>query len=528
MQTGRDRNPRWRIVGVLAIALTGARCGGGSSPGPAPPPIEPPLAAVRLSANSPFALGCDGVAPTGTLYLDGEVEPSAVVSASNPANLVAAWQQDRWSDDGAHGIVTAASFDTGHTWTLATPQFSRCAGGSTANGTDYERASDPWVTIAADGTIYALALSFTGATLAPNSSSAMLVARSTDGGTTWGTPVAVVTDGSTFFNDKGSITADPLDAHYVYVVWDRVSVSNNGPTYLARSTDGGVTWEAARSIYDPGASNQTIGNILVCLPGGAVLVLFTELDTMPTKTTGALKVIRSVDRGLTWSAPTLIAPETPVGTHDPLTGAPVRDGSDLPSIAVDHSGGIYVVWQDSRFSGGQRDGIALAHSSDGGATWSQPLRVNGDAATEAFLPTVSVRADGVIGVSYYDFRNNMLTAGQLTTDVWLATSTDALTWHDTHVRGPFSLLGAPNAHGLFLGDYQALVASGSEFLPVIGTATGEPANPTDVFVAFASAVAAGFSPGAAVADRATDRAAIRSAAPVRARARDTVGLRTAH
>ena len=46
---------------------------------------------------------------------------------------------------------------------------------------------------------------------------------------------------------------------------------------------------------------------------------------------------------------------------------------------------VYVAWQDSRFSGGDHDGIALTQSSDGGVSWSMPVQVNADAAVQAFL-----------------------------------------------------------------------------------------------------------------------------------------------
>lgn len=464
-----------------------AACGGGSSAGPPPPAPMPSLASVRLSQASPFAVGCNGATQTGTPYRNAEVEPSVAANPINPANLIAAWQQDRWSDGGSQGLVTAASFDTGHSWAIAIPVFSRCAGGNAGNGADYDRASDPWLTFAADGTAYALSLSFTGATLAANSTSAMLVARSTDGGSTWGTPVALITDGSGFFNDKGSITADQTDAHYVYAVWDRLTTSNAGPTYFARTHDAGVTWEPARNIYDPGGSNQTIGNILVSQADGTLLIVFTELDAAPTgTTTGTLKVIRSLDRGTTWSVPTSIAAELTVGTRDPTTGAAVRDGSDLPSVATDHSGTVFVAWQDARFSGGQRDGIALSRSLDGGVTWSMPVRANGDATASAFIPNVHVRADGLVGVGYYDFRDDAAHPTQLLTDYWLATSLDALAWSDVHVSGPFSLLAAPISNGLFLGDYQSMTSSGSEFLPVFVVAGSDLLNRTDVFVAFGS------------------------------------------
>src|SRR5215207_2561065 len=76
---------------------------------------------------------------------------------------------------------TAASPGTART----PPPFSRCAGGNPANGGDYERASDPWVSIGPDGTAHQIALTVSGP--APNFAiSGILVSRSTDGGRTWG------------------------------------------------------------------------------------------------------------------------------------------------------------------------------------------------------------------------------------------------------------------------------------------------------------------------------------------------------
>ena len=353
-----------------------------------------------------------------------------------------------------------------------------------ANGADYERASDPWLSFASDGTAYLLSLVFSGATLASGSTGAMLVVRSIDGGQSWGPPSTLISDGSAAFNDKGAIAADATDARYVYAVWDRLTASGSGPTYFARTVDGGASWEPARVIFDPGVSNQTIGNIPLSLPGGALLVVFTEFDSVPAGSSATLKVIRSNDRGLSWSSPVTIAAEQSAGIRDPNTGTLVRDGADLPAASVDQNGTVYVVWQSSVFSGGQRDAIALARSTDAGLTWTMPTRVNGDPGSAAFIPNVQARADGLIGVSYYDLRNNLASTGNFQADYWLATSIDGSTWTDTHVSGPFLLDGAPIAEGLFLGDYQALASSGSEFLPLFATSGADPNNRTDVFVAF--------------------------------------------
>jgi hypothetical protein len=282
-----------RGLAVVALVTLVAACGGSSNGGsvipiPQPPPFSS-VQQIQVSQPSPFAPGCDGVSPeNGTLYPNTAVEPYLVASPFNPLNLIAAWQQDRWSNGGSQGLVLASSLDGGSSWTLTTAPFSRCTGGNAGNLGDYARASDPWLTVAPNGSVYALSLSFNGTSLAPGSSSAMLVARSpTDFGVTWQLPHALIQDGAQVFNDKGSITADPINPSYVYAVWDRLTSPTVGPTYLALTADGGSTWQAARNIYDPGPSAQTLGNQIVVLPGDVVLDFFTQIDTLANGTTSS-------------------------------------------------------------------------------------------------------------------------------------------------------------------------------------------------------------------------------------------------
>ena len=467
-----------------------ASCGSGDHHGgstPAPPPFTSvPL--VRVSPPSTLAAGCNG-AQTGTVFRDAEVEPSVAINPLSPANLIGAWQQDRWSNGGSQGLMLAATFDGGQNWTVSSVPYSVCTGGTAANGGDFDRATDPWVTISPNGAAYALSLSFSGGTLAPGSSSAMRVARSVDGGLTWSGPITLIRDGAQFFNDKGAITADRNDAHFVYAVWDRLDAVQNGPTWFARTIDGGTTWQPARNIFDPGAGNQTLGNQILSLPGGAIVNLFNEIDIVRGRATETIRAIRSADHGDTWGAPVTVAELLAVGALNPDTGVPVRDGSDVPALAVDSSGVIYVVWQDSRFTAGVRDAIALSRSLDGGVTWSTPVLVNFDRSTAAFTPAVHVTSSGVIGVTYYDFRNNTADPNTLPTDYWIATSTDAQTFRETHLSGPFDLDIAPDAGGAFLGDYQALTSSGGEFLPFFVQTNATLSNRTDVFVGFPGTLA---------------------------------------
>src|SRR5512147_265057 len=132
---------------------------------------------VQLSGSSPFA-GCTvGALPDSILYTNSEEEPWVDVNPTNPENRIAVWQQDRWSDGGAHGLVSAVTHNGGQTWSSTFAHFSLCSGGTSSNGGDFERASDPWVTFAPNGDAYQIALSFN----ASDAQSGVLVSKSADG-----------------------------------------------------------------------------------------------------------------------------------------------------------------------------------------------------------------------------------------------------------------------------------------------------------------------------------------------------------
>lgn len=484
-----------RRVGCLATVLVTSACsGGGDDPAPTPTPTPvptptPPSTLVtvtpvngRISAASVFPPGC-GNSTGGTHYVNAEVEPQIAVNPANPNNMIATWQQDRWSDGAAAGVTIASTTNGGATWNVQPLAASRCGGGNAGNGGDYDRATDPWVTFSPNGVAYQMSLSLTGASFATGSVSAMLVFRSTDGGLTWSRPATLVRDGNNFFNDKNAITADPTDSRFAYAVWDRLTNDNRGPALFARTTDGGATWEAARSIYDPGTNAQTIGNVIAVLPNGTLVNAFTTLRTNAGVTRGEQTVMRSTDKGVTWSAPIKVADFMGIGTRDPETGQAIRDGSFLPQISAGAQNQVYLVWQDARFSNGQRDAIALSQSVDGGLTWSAPARVSADPNTQAMIGTVHARADGVIGVSYVDLRNNTADATSLLSDHWLATSRDGSNWSDRRVTtASFNYAIAPVARGLFIGDYMGLSSSGANFLPLYVRTTDDVSNRTDVFL----------------------------------------------
>jgi hypothetical protein len=407
------------------------------------------------------------------IFHDAEVEPSLAIDPTDSKHMIGAWQQDRWSNGGSNGVVSAVTFDGGHTWQTTMAKFSQCS-----NGT-YQRATDPWVTIGPTGTPFLIAYVYDQDK--PNR--AMLVSRSTDRGLTWGEPKTLQHDTDrNLVMDKETITADPLDARYVYAVWDRLTgftltdqSKNTGPAWFARTTDGGESWEDARQIYDPGPDTQTVSNQIAVLPDGALVnVLMMLTQNSSTNPRVSLQAMRSSDRGMSWPDPVVTIAEAQfVGVNDPKSRRGIRSGSVVQSIGVDRTsngpnGTLYVAWEDARFSGGAHDAIALSRSADGGRTWSAPVQVNG-AAASAFTPSVAVANGGKVGVSYYDLRrDDPADKAHLLVTHWLAVSIDGgVTFTETMIGVPFNLQAAPQVDGpaWFLGDYQALVTDGSAFMP---------------------------------------------------------------
>ena len=470
---------------AAALLLLSACSGGGGGAGDSAPPPPPPTAFVPASilvwGLSPFTPDCGGFG--GTLYINSEVEPHLAVDPRDPNHLIGVWQQDRWSNGSSRGLLAGVSFDGGATWRASQAPFSTCSGGIAANGGGYVRATDPWIGISPDGTAHFISVSTSGGTFAAGSSNAVLVSRSMDGGRTWSNPATLIRDGASAFNDKETLTPDPRDSRFVYAVWDRIVQGGGGPTWFARTLDGGATWEPARAIFDPGPDQQTIGNLIRVLPDGTLVDVYARLRGDETSVGGAfLEVIRSQDHGATWSVPVRISDFRPLGARDPNTGREIRDGAIIPQMAVAPNGNLYVVWQDGRFSG-ERDGIALSRSTDGGLTWSAPARVNADPSVAAFTAQVHVRADGAVAVTYFDLRPDTPDTATLLVNYWMVRSSDGAVWSETQLDGPFDIATAPDAGGYFLGDYMGLASVGATFLSFYVRTTANPSNRNDVFMA---------------------------------------------
>jgi hypothetical protein len=456
---------------------------------------------LRLASGaSPFA-SCTIGGP-GTNYVNTEIEPWVDVNPTDANNIIGVYQQDRWDNGGAHGLVASVSKDGGVTWTQTAAHFSLCSGGNAANGGDYERASDPWVSFAPNGDAYQISLSFN----ASDPINGVLVSKSADGGTTWSEPTTLIRDTSPFnFNDKESITADPTSASRVYAVWDRARHPGNNPSpgafhsfafrgdiMFSRTTNGGASWEPARDILARNANLFTIGNQIAVLPDGTLIDLFnmgkgSGKQNSPNQFTQS--VIRSTDHGVTWSnRPITVALDYDVPVVDPDNpGDFVRAGTFLPDIAADpNDGTVYAVWADGRFSGRTHPDVVLSRSTDEGLTWSTPIKVNKTPVdVGAFTASVDVSANGTVAVTYYDFRNNTPDPSTLPTDFFIVHSHDHGVTFGNELKltdTPFDMRAAPDAGGFFVGDYEGLASFGNQFYNLWVQSANNPANRTDAYL----------------------------------------------
>src|SRR5213082_2029217 len=105
---------------------------------------------------------------------------------------------------------------------------------------------------------------------------------------------------------------------------------------------------------------------------------------------------------------------------------------------------------------------------------------------------------------------NDTSAAALLTDCWLVTSSDGVAFRETHLSRPFDLDLAPNAQGLFLGDYEALSATATAFVPFYVQTDAGTAVASDAFVSFPPASAAGAAAGAGAVVRFEARPAPRT------------------
>jgi PASTA domain-containing protein len=302
----------------------------------------------------------------------------------------------------------------------------------------------------------------------------LYVYRSTDGGSTWTLPAngPAMPNTATTYRDRDHIAADsnPSSSHAgtVYLVWSNDQYAGCPQLFgtnfvtrqmmFSRSTDGGASWSPP-IVLGSGCLEAGIADVGA---DGSVYVTWFDCSIRG----GDRELVRkSTDGGATFS-PAVAAGSGLTRCPDPLPGARFRlSGEAAPTIATDPTSAarVYVAWSSCTPTS-QAD-VFLSRSTDGGATWSPPLRVNDDGASnprDQFFPAITVDYQGVVHAMWGDDRLDTVNVGGHDYDIFTAASTDHGASFGANVRmtTQSSNPDVDNGGG-FIGDYFTMAPCGT-------------------------------------------------------------------
>ncbi|MHC4413982.1 MAG: sialidase family protein [Planctomycetota bacterium] len=391
---------------------------------PDDPPGEPagplglaaPAAPVRLG---PFASIQVNVSELGSnIPGDAANEPSIAVDPTAPNRMAIGWRQFDTVNSNFREAGWAYTNDGGRTWTFP---------GVLENNVF---RSDPVLGADSDGVFYYYSL--TGNFLCD-------MFTSTDGGANWIGPF------DAFGGDKAWMAIDTtggLGEGNVYCQWTP-GLGCCGDNVFIRSTDEGQTFSDPVQISgDPQWGSSTVG------PDGTVHVVGRAGSS-------GSPLAFSINAQDSNQVPSFQHVTVSVGgTTSAFTGPNPEGLLGQMWVDLDHSNGnIYLVGSVNPPGSDPQD-VHAVRSTDGGATWSSPVRVNDDPTNNGawqWFGTMSVAPNGRIDVVWLDTRHDP--PDQLS-ELFYSSSTDAgVSWSVNIALGPpFNhSVGYPQQNKL--GDY---------------------------------------------------------------------------
>ncbi|MFL5340631.1 MAG: FG-GAP-like repeat-containing protein [Gemmataceae bacterium] len=226
------------------------------------------------------------------------------------------------------------------------------------------------------------------------------VLSSTDGGANFG-PAVDGTPGTTDSQDKEWMAVDNFAGPgqgNVYLA-NRDFSTGNG-IYFYRSTNQGASFGPTGGVQiASGATGNVQGPQVAVGPNHNVYVAYYDFS-------GATPIMgfrKSVDQGVSFGPAVTVTTYNTTGVNGNL-GLPFRT-STFPQMVVNPvNGDVYVAWADVS-ANGDAD-VFFSMSTDTGATWSAPQRINNDTTTNSqWQPSLAVTPDGQhVFMGWYDTR----------------------------------------------------------------------------------------------------------------------------
>ena len=217
---------------------------------------------VTQISSDPFASNSMPTAAHAT-----EVEPDTFAFGST---VVATFQTGRVFNGGSSDIGWATSLNDGVTWTHGFLPATTPA--STPTGPFFS-VSDP--SVAFDVRHGVWLISWLGAHFSGGGVVDVMTSRSTDGGLTWSNPVVIAANG--VFYDKNWSVCDntPTSRFYGNCYTEFDNASSRDLEQMSTSTDGGLTWGPPLATAD---TIHGLGGQPVVQPNGRVVVPFEGLN----------------------------------------------------------------------------------------------------------------------------------------------------------------------------------------------------------------------------------------------------------
>ena len=396
----------------------------------------------------------------------------------DPVNPVQGYQHE--------AAVVASSYDGGQTWSrVALSGITLCDGGE--NGV----VGDPFIAIGAGGHVAVTEgwVSWDPFPSIQHSDARLFVSRSSDFGATFSSPVEPEQTMNPDARQRGPVLFDPQFPNNLFMAFERFHYLNGpvsptggyligtgGSVAVAKSEDGGANF---RTLATPimTSSGQEVVTVSL-LKSGTDLILLAAIIDDGDFVAGLGSFIGPLSGILQPAANQLSTPLQLVSVR--LTdggatfGPPTKIGAGyfgIPQAAVGPNGSLYVTWTDAA-----KNGVFLAHSKDGGETWTggdQPAFVPPNGAMES---AVAVRPDGTVGLFYYAFTPDATVPGDTIVTPYVAVSSDGITgWKTVPIGDPSDLskMNGGNGDGPVTGPYQDIIPFQDGFGSVVTLGDGQ-------------------------------------------------------